>query len=185
MGGVRILAGSNQLALAELVRCYEHLYNPTSAGHKDTRMCNNSWAEIAQKMRMNDNECRRRWRSLRDKFAKAKRRVTHKKSGAAGGTKAQPALFTSLQWLEKYIKQRPTATNMTILQDERRENVLQLPNDPCGRYVLHVADVMRSLPPHLLPECKLKISTVLYEMEQKAAEFSQQPQRQQLVCICK
>uniref|UniRef100_A0A672IEP5 MADF domain-containing protein n=1 Tax=Salarias fasciatus TaxID=181472 RepID=A0A672IEP5_SALFA len=176
-------------ALAELVRCYEHLYNPTSAGHKDTRMCNNLWAEIAQKMKMDENECRRRWRSLRDKFAKVKRRVIHKKSGAAGGTKAQPALFTSLRWLEKYIKQRPTATNMTILQDEVstdspnecRNNyvdmissrpllpvggtLLQTTSGPHGRWkdVLHVADAMRSLPPHLLPECKLKIT----------AEFSQ------------
>lgn len=54
---------------------------------------------------------------------------------------------------------------------QRRESLLQL-NDRRGCYVLHVADVLRSLPPHLLPECQYKIETVLYEMQHRAAQFS-------------
>jgi len=41
--------------------------------------------------------------------------------------------------------------------------------DPCGRYVLHVADFMRTLPPELLSDFKWKLQNVMHDTEQKVA----------------
>jgi len=41
--------------------------------------------------------------------------------------------------------------------------------DPCGRYVLHVADFMRTLPPELLSDFKWQLQKLMHETEQKVA----------------
>lgn len=53
---------------------------------------------------------------------------------------------------------------------QRRDAMLQL-MDPCGRYVLHVADFMRTLPPELLSDFKWKLQNLMHETEQKLALF--------------
>jgi len=102
--------------LAEAVRKYENLYNTSSKTYKDTQMANNSWKEVALTLCTEESVCCKRSRYLRDKFAKAKR-VHTKKSGAPGGRKSIPALYTSLQWLDGHIK-HVTTTNMTVSQVE-------------------------------------------------------------------
>ncbi|XP_070683822.1 uncharacterized protein [Pempheris klunzingeri] len=104
--------------LSEAVRKYENLYNTSCKAYKDTQMANNSWKEVARTLCTEESVCRKRWRYLRDKFAKAKRRVQVKKSGDPGGRKPIPALYTSLQWLDAHIKHRETTTNMTVSQVE-------------------------------------------------------------------
>jgi len=102
--------------LAEAVKKYEHLYNNTSSKtYRDTQMANNSWKEVARMLCTEESVCRKRWRYLRDKFAKAKRRVQTKMSGGGdpGGRISIPALYTSLQWLDAHIKHGVTTTNMT------------------------------------------------------------------------
>lgn len=113
--------------LAEAVRKYEHLYNTSCKTYKDTQMTNNSWKEIARTLCTEESVCRKRWINLRDKFAKAKRRVQKKKSGDPGGRKLIPALYTSLQWLDAHIKPRKTTTNMTVSQVEVSNGVHQIP----------------------------------------------------------
>jgi len=104
--------------LAEAVRKYGNLYNTSSKTYKDTQMANNSWREIAQTLCTEESICRKRWRYLRDKFAKSKRCVQTKKSGDPGGRKSIPALYTLLQWLNDHIKHGVTTTNMTVSQVE-------------------------------------------------------------------
>lgn len=106
--------------LAEAVRKYENLYNTSSKSYKDLQMVNNSWKEVALVVNAEEEVCRKRWRYLRDRFAKAKRRVSKKRSADPAGRKSVPALFTSLLWLDKHVKHRETTTNM--LQTEVNSN---------------------------------------------------------------
>lgn len=100
--------------LAETVKNYSHLYNCANKPYKDSEMAKNSWREIAQLMCTDEIVCRKRWRSLRDKFAKAKRRVQSRKRGPGGKKTAIPALYTALQWLDVHVKNRQTTTNMMM-----------------------------------------------------------------------
>lgn len=54
---------------------------------------------------------------------------------------------------------------------QRRDAMLQL-IDSCGRYVLHVADLMRTLPPEVLSDFKWKLQNLMHETEQKVALLS-------------
>ena len=99
--------------LAELVRKYKHLYVASMPEHSNRTICDNSWWEIAETLGVPEKVCRDKWQSLRDRFSKAKKRLQAKKSGDAGGKRnIIPQLYTQLQWLDGFIKHRPTTSNM-------------------------------------------------------------------------
>ncbi|XP_028268609.1 uncharacterized protein LOC114440380 [Parambassis ranga] len=245
--------------LAEAVRRYEHLYNTSLRTYKDTQMANNSWKEIAAVLCKEESVCRKKWRHLRDRFAKAKRRVHNCKSGDPGGQKF-PVVYTALQWLEPHVKHRETSTNLDLdtldeqsvadpeeggscttdvcsiaeleytvldaappvastplhgrtvplpatppsprrtgrkrmrgnqtcldfegaleildkrraereelMQAGRRDAVQQL-MDPCARYMLHVTDFMRALPPQALRNFKWQLQNLMHKTEQEVEQ---------------
>ncbi|CAL8239895.1 unnamed protein product [Gadus morhua 'NCC'] len=73
-----------QELLSEAVRQYEHLYNPSLVGYKDTQKCSNSWDEIASNMGMPVGVCVNKWKSIRDKYVREKKAM-QSRSGDAGG----------------------------------------------------------------------------------------------------
>jgi len=54
---------------------------------------------------------------------------------------------------------------------ERRNQIMEQMMDPCGRYVLQVADLMQTLPPPLLTTFKRKLQQVMYESELELAHL--------------
>jgi hypothetical protein len=98
-----------QELLSEAVRQYEHLYNPSLVGYKDTQKCSNSWDEIASNMGMPVGVCVNKWKSIRDKYVREKKAM-QSRSGDAGGKGVSP-WFISLSWLGVHIKHRATCSN--------------------------------------------------------------------------
>ena len=95
--------------LAEEVRKYEHLYNPSLNDYKDTQMAINSWKEISVNVGLRVEECTKMWRKLRDKYVRA-RKYLRSSSGDGGGKKV-PAIYLFLSWLGPHIKHRVTSSN--------------------------------------------------------------------------
>nr|XP_054591750.1 transcription factor Adf-1-like [Nothobranchius furzeri] len=95
--------------LAEEVRKYEHLYNPSLKNYKDAQVIYNSWKEIARILEVDVEKCMKKWRSMRDKFVRMKKNLRGT-SGDPGGKKV-PAFYVLLSWLEPHIKHRPTSSN--------------------------------------------------------------------------
>ena len=93
--------------LAEEVREYEHLYNPSLTEYKNTQMALNSWREISANVGVKVDECTKLWRKLRDKYVRQKKAM-RRSSGDAGGKKV-PALYLFLSWLGPHIKHRATS----------------------------------------------------------------------------
>lgn len=108
-------------ALAETVRKYSHLYDSSTADYKDIQKTRNSWREIAESLGTEESICRKRWRGLRDRFAKAKRRM-HCRTGDPNGNSIVivPPLFISLQWLDSHVKYREM-TASSIMSDPQVE----------------------------------------------------------------
>ena len=98
-----------QELLSEAVRQYEHLYNPSLVGYKDTQKCSNSWDEIASNMGMPVGVCVNKWKIIRDKYVREKKAM-QSRSGDAGGKGVSP-WFISLSWLGVHIKHRATCSN--------------------------------------------------------------------------
>uniref|UniRef100_A0A8C6M8E4 MADF domain-containing protein n=1 Tax=Nothobranchius furzeri TaxID=105023 RepID=A0A8C6M8E4_NOTFU len=80
--------------LAEELRKYEHLYNPSLNNYKDAQVIYNSWKEIARILEMDVEQCMKKWRSMRDKFVQA--------------------FYVMLSWLEPHIKHRATSSNFKV-----------------------------------------------------------------------
>ena len=92
--------------LAEEVRKYEHLYNPSLNDYKDTQMAINSWREISVNIVQSSTLRPKMWRKLRDKYVRA-RKYLRSSSGDRGGKKV-PAIYLFLSWLGPHIKHRVT-----------------------------------------------------------------------------
>ncbi|XP_016423581.1 transcription factor Adf-1-like [Sinocyclocheilus rhinocerous] len=97
--------------LAEQVRLYRHLYDPSMRAHRDSQMAKNSWREIAATVGKEESVCKKVWKNLRDQFEKAKKRV-HGKSGDPAGFKHASPILSELGWLSQFVKHRETDSTM-------------------------------------------------------------------------
>lgn len=126
-GCFRFKMDSFEEELADTVRKYSHLYDSSSADYKDIQKSRNSWREIAQSLGTEESICRKRWRGLRDRFAKAKRRMLCRTEDPNGNSVViVPPLFISLQWLDSHVKRREVMTASLMSEPHLEVCVAQL-----------------------------------------------------------
>ncbi|XP_034437398.1 uncharacterized protein LOC117759405 [Hippoglossus hippoglossus] len=101
--------------LAELVHERPNLYDQSRQDYKDAVKGHESWGEVAGAMGRPEYEVRIKWKNLRDKFCKAKKRMTRRncplldeeENGAV--ERPAPALLHQLLWLSDFVKPREEA----------------------------------------------------------------------------
>ncbi|XP_068448349.1 uncharacterized protein [Clinocottus analis] len=176
--------------LAEEVRKYEHLYNPSLAEFKDTQMAVNSWREISANLGMQVEECTRLWRKLRDKFVRQKKSMRSSRNGA-GGRKHVPALYHSLLWLAPHIKHRKTSSHYDkaprrrereldpkeqaeseLLEQRRAPFMNGKEEDEETRFAAALVDVLRSMPAYKRLEARRRLYNIAVDMKQKYGPLS-------------
>ena len=118
--------------LAEEVRKYEHVYNPSLKEYKDTPMAINSWREISLNVGMRAEDCTKMWRKLRDRFVRA-RKFMRSSSGDAGGKKV-PAFYLFLSWLGPHIKHRATSSKINKQTNDFHAERRSSSNCRCSTY---------------------------------------------------
>ncbi|XP_072108227.1 uncharacterized protein [Mobula birostris] len=96
--------------LMEEVQKYVHLYDSSSPDYKDCQMASNSWKEISKNIGLDITECTKRWKNLRDKYVRARKRLS-KRSGDRGRKNKMPVFYLPLSWLAPHIKHRETESN--------------------------------------------------------------------------
>lgn len=74
---------------------YDH--NSSSKHYKDCQMAKNSWREISRNIGLDVAEYRKRWKNLRDKYARHRKKLGSR-SGDPGGKKV-PAFYVFMSWL--------------------------------------------------------------------------------------
>ncbi|KAK6325324.1 hypothetical protein J4Q44_G00046660 [Coregonus suidteri] len=115
--------------LIEEVRRYTNLYNTSLKDYKDFTMTNNSWKEIAQTLRVEEQICRTKWKNLRDRYVRLRRKIKGKSGDAASGI--QPQILTTLSWLSGFIKHKETESNypkaeeMDTPEDLQEDNLIE------------------------------------------------------------
>ncbi|KAK2854174.1 hypothetical protein Q5P01_006835 [Channa striata] len=97
--------------LAELIRDHPNLYDPSRRDYKDTGKGHQSWKEIADAMGKSEEEVKLKWKNLRDKFCKAKKRISKRNVSPLGDVENPvegpvPVLYVQLAWLSAYVKPR-------------------------------------------------------------------------------
>ncbi|KAK7151660.1 hypothetical protein R3I94_008109 [Phoxinus phoxinus] len=66
-----------------------------------------------------EDECKKRWKNLRDRFIKERKAMREKKSGAGAEQKTTWRYFSIMSFLEPHVKERATSSNMTQSLEER------------------------------------------------------------------
>ena len=77
--------------LIEEVHKYEHLWKVKSKYFKDVERANNSWKEIASTIQSvgvtaSDDACKKKWKYLRDSYARLKRECSSKSGDGTQST---------------------------------------------------------------------------------------------------
>ncbi|XP_039647859.1 zinc finger protein 300-like isoform X3 [Perca fluviatilis] len=90
--------------LCEEVRRYPHLYDRSVKEYNDSQMTLNSWQQIAQTLGKSETACRQKWRSLRDRYVKAKKKL----KGGSSKTGRIAYIISMLDWLSGFVKHRST-----------------------------------------------------------------------------
>ncbi len=58
-----------------------------------------------------DEECKRKWKYLRDKYLKERRAEKEKRSGAEGGSHKRWTFMVVMSFLEPHVRERPRTSN--------------------------------------------------------------------------
>lgn len=96
--------------LAEQVRRYKHLYDPSQRAHRDGRVALKSWRKIASTLQREEAFCRKAWKNTRDRFVKAKKRTR----GKGGVNKGVPSILVELEWLSQFVKHRVVDSDFNL-----------------------------------------------------------------------
>ncbi|TMS12283.1 uncharacterized protein LOC109141174 [Larimichthys crocea] len=99
--------------LAEQVRRYKHLYDPSQRAHRDGRVALKSWRKIASTLQREEAFCRKAWKNTRDRFVKAKKRTR----GKGGVNKGVPSILVELEWLSRFVKHRVVDSDFNLEDD--------------------------------------------------------------------
>ncbi|XP_026116895.1 uncharacterized protein LOC113095750 [Carassius auratus] len=83
------------------------LYDPSVRDQSDLQCIQKAWTEVAAGAGKDEAECRKVWKSLRDKFVRIKKRVHARRSDPSPYT-----IITELGWLTQFVKHRGTAPNV-------------------------------------------------------------------------
>ncbi|KAM4630602.1 uncharacterized protein ACJ7VT_000290 [Polymixia lowei] len=107
--------------LAEEVRRYKHLYDPSSEYYKHVETTTRSWKEIGETLGEDSLTCMKRWKATRDRFVRLKKKMkTKTRSDDRGpgpcGHKV-PAYYDTLSWLHEYVKHRDFTVNVVESAD--------------------------------------------------------------------
>ncbi|XP_034042239.1 uncharacterized protein LOC117524545 [Thalassophryne amazonica] len=103
--------------LANEVRKYKNLYDPSHHYYKNTQICTSSWIEIGRKLNEDPGKCKDKWKTMRDRYVRIKRKIKLK-SGDSEAHFSVPAHYTKLSWLEGYVSHREKQINFSINEAE-------------------------------------------------------------------
>ncbi len=87
--------------LAEQVRRHRHLYDPNLRHHSDLHLIQKAWNKVAAATGKDEEECRKVWKNVRDRFVRIKKKV-HARSSDPSSYK----IMAELGWLTQFVKHR-------------------------------------------------------------------------------
>ncbi|KAK4887193.1 hypothetical protein RN001_003464 [Aquatica leii] len=104
--------------LVDKVSQFPCLYDLASPAYKNQTVKDNAWKEIAEYLERSVEDCKKRWRNIKDTYQK-RRRKGKGTTGRSGSTKSKPwALADMLAFLGAAEHKRETMTNITIQDND-------------------------------------------------------------------
>ena len=93
-------------ALIESVRRYPSVWQVRSKAYKDLRVTENAW-KVSEETGLPQEECKKKWKGLRDKFVRELKKVKHRVTGEEGPPyMPSREFFDVLLFLTESVKHR-------------------------------------------------------------------------------
>ncbi|XP_036342153.1 transcription factor Adf-1-like [Rhagoletis pomonella] len=102
--------------LVDLVRANDAIYNKRSLSYRFPEKKKAAWAGVAQELGATEDQCTRRWQSLRERYSRELKRLDAPSGSAAALTETWP-LFESMGFLKEFVKPRATRCTTNILSE--------------------------------------------------------------------
>ncbi|XP_053183616.1 transcription factor Adf-1-like [Scomber japonicus] len=94
------------------------LYDTSCLLYWDRYKKEQAWSKVSEVAGLPVDVCRRRWKSLRDRYMRERRKGTETRSGAAAGTAKKWKYFAVLSFLDPFVAPRETSGNMGVGVEE-------------------------------------------------------------------
>ena len=93
--------------LIETVRSFPCLWNMSLREYKDNRVKENAWKKISEKLATSVDDCKRRWKNLRDKFVRERKISTKRPTGTSGPpTVSQWKYYNIMCFIQDTVRHR-------------------------------------------------------------------------------
>ncbi|KAL1514386.1 hypothetical protein ABEB36_003653 [Hypothenemus hampei] len=107
--------------LTDLVEENRPLYNPQNESYKDMRIRDNIWSDIGEKLQKTDEECKKRWKYIRDSYNRYKRKRKCITGSASKSKTSKWDFFERLRFLERVPIERNTESSIKFRNLHLRE----------------------------------------------------------------
>uniref|UniRef100_A0A671RTL2 MADF domain-containing protein n=1 Tax=Sinocyclocheilus anshuiensis TaxID=1608454 RepID=A0A671RTL2_9TELE len=97
------------------------LYDTSLESYSDLNRKNEAWKRVSEIVGLVD-ECRKKWRDLRDVYVRERREEKKRKTGAAATQKHPWRYYHIMSFLLPFVSSRPTSGNMEEERGEGRRN---------------------------------------------------------------
>ncbi|CAL8378287.1 unnamed protein product [Boreogadus saida] len=102
------------------------LYNTMMVSYRDRNKKERAWVDVAEDTGFPVDVCRRKWKSLRDRYMRHKKSEQEgKKSGSAAGTVTRWKFAGVLSFLDPFVTPRETSSNLPRGAEETSPAVSQ------------------------------------------------------------
>ncbi|KAL1492918.1 hypothetical protein ABEB36_011084 [Hypothenemus hampei] len=103
--------------LTDLVEENRPLYDPQNESYKDMRIRDNIWSDIGEKLQKTDEECKKRWKYIRDSYNRYKRKRKCITGSASKSKTSKWDFFERLRFLERVPIERNTESSIVTNSD--------------------------------------------------------------------
>ncbi|CAJ1074288.1 uncharacterized protein LOC125905717 [Xyrichtys novacula] len=110
------------------VEKYKELYNPQNRYYKDMTKREIIWEAVGAALGASPDDCKRRWKQLRDAYVKHKGKKTA--SGSAGGSQKEWRLAYLFSFIDPYLQ--PRSTKSTLQPEGLREENIEAGDEEMG-----------------------------------------------------
>ncbi|XP_034725477.1 uncharacterized protein LOC117943446 [Etheostoma cragini] len=89
------------------------IYDMTLFAYRDKLEKNEAWDKVAEIVGVSADDCKKKWKSLRDMFKKERKKEKDRQRSGAGASSVRPWLYSAVMgFLNPFMEDRPTSTNM-------------------------------------------------------------------------
>ncbi|XP_011406710.1 PREDICTED: transcription factor Adf-1-like [Amphimedon queenslandica] len=108
-----------------LVREYPCLWNMKLKEYKDGRLKENSWDIVAKEVKLSVADCKKKWKSLRDRYVRECKGIRRPTGTGGPPPKSHWSYFTIMSFIKDTVRHRKTESNIPECGEEEESEIIQ------------------------------------------------------------